>query len=212
MTELQGHELQILSAAITSTESKQEMARALWNPEIMVSMGIPTETIREVDTDTLKKDLHHFMEAHGIEEDEYDDVLAFYSKIYAVMRSHVESENRDKIVQRHAPGIWERRMKFIKDSGIKKGRTRKSLASMMVPHLTSEYDYNFLELNNHDLPENALCYLVSTMALNVTHKEASARTIDFLWDEMEDRTWYDMYTGVRKFEKLAKQQQEQIDS
>ncbi len=212
MTELQGHELQILSAAITSTESKQEMARALWNPEIMVSMGIPTETIREFDTQTLKKDLEHFMETHGIEEDEYDDVLAFYGKIYGVMRSHVQSENLNKMVQRHAPGIWERRMKFIEDSGIKKGRTRKSLASMMVPQLTSEYDYNFLELNNHDLPENALCYLVSTMALNTTHKEASNRTIDFMWDEIEDRTWYDMYTGVRKFEKLAKQQQEKIDS
>lgn len=201
MRELQAHELQILTTAIHSTESKQAMAEALWNPEIMVSMGVPLETLRDIDTQNLKESLERFMDAHEIEEDEYENVLAFYGKIYAIMRAQVECETTSDRVQKLSPGIWERRMKFIEDSGFKKGRTRKSLASDMVPLLTEKYGYKFLELNNHELPENALCYLVSTMALNSTHKEATARTIDYLWDEIEDRTWYDMYTGVREFEK-----------
>ena len=136
MRELQAHELQILTTAIHSTESKQAMAEALWNPEIMVSMGVPLETLRDIDTLNLKESLERFMDAHEIEEDEYENVLAFYGKIYAIMRAQVESETTSDRVQKLSPGIWERRMKFIEDSGFKKGRTRKSLASDIVPFLT----------------------------------------------------------------------------
>ena len=126
MRELQAHELQILTSAIHSTESKQEMAKALWNPEIMVSMGISTEMVREFDTKDLKENLERFMVAFDIEEEEYENVLAFYGKIYAIMRAQVESEEGFDRVQKAAPGIWERRLKFIENSGLKKGRTEDS--------------------------------------------------------------------------------------
>lgn len=206
MRELQPHELQILCSAIRCTESKREMHKCLYNPEVMISMGVPLDMIREFDTDDLKDSLHRFMDAFDIDEDEYEKVLNFYGKVYAIMRMQVEDEQPENRVQKNAPGIWERRMKFIEDSGLKKGRTRKSLASRMVFHIMEEYDYNFLELNNHNLPENALCYLVSTMSLNAVHKEASARTIDFLWDEMEDSTLYDLYKGVSEFEEAYQKQ------
>ena len=55
MTELQPHELQILSAAVTSKKVKQTMAKCLYNTEIMVSMGQSVDMLESIQQEMLGK-------------------------------------------------------------------------------------------------------------------------------------------------------------
>ena len=38
-----------------------------------------------------------------------------------------------------------------------------------------------------------LAYLVSNVALCAANQQAGARALDYMWDEMEDSTLYDLY-------------------
>jgi len=201
MTELQPHELQILSSVITSKEAKQDMAKALWNTEIMVSMGQSVDMLQSVEHEMLKKVLLQFMEKHEIEEEEYDNVFAFYNKAYAAMRTAFDTS--DQATQNHAPGIWERRMKFLDDLNIKKGRTRATMATKTVPYLVEEYGYKWMELNNHVLPENALCYVVSTMSLNSVHEATVNAVVSYMEKQLDAKSWYELYKGVKNFDKAS---------
>ena len=57
--------------------------------------------------------------------------------------------------------------------------------------------------NVEKLPDEALAYLVSNAALAVADKDARGQTLDYMWDEMEDSTLYELYKGVKNFTKLA---------
>jgi len=202
MTELQPHELQILSAAVTSKKVKQTMAKCLYNTEIMVSMGQSVEMLESVQQEMLGQVLRGFMEKHEIEEEEYDNVFAFYNKLYAAMRSSLDTAKL--ATQKHAPGIWERRMKFLNDLNIKKGRTRSTMATKTVPYMVENYGYKWLELNNHVLPENSLCYLVSTMSLNSLHEATAGAAVEYMEEQMDAKSWYELYKGIKDFEKVSK--------
>jgi len=70
--------------------------------------------------------------------------------------------------------------------------------------MVENYGYKWLELNNHVLPENSLCYLVSTMSLNSLHEATAGAAVEYMEEQMDAKSWYELYKGIKDFEKVSK--------
>jgi len=167
--------------------------------EVMISMGIPPEMIEDIQRDEFHGKLTAFMENYGIPEEERSMVVDFYNKVYANFRAQQPNGGQ---INRRDPELWELRKSFLKKCGVGVNTRRKSYnIPKVVWYMRDHCNFCWLDFNMEDLDDEPLAYLVTNAALHVANEKASERTFDYMWDEMEDSTLYDIYKRVKEFEK-----------
>ena len=179
----------------------REFLKACNNWEVCVSMGCSYEMLEEIDRDKFRDDLKWFMEAYDIEDSEYPTVVDFYNKVYQNFRAQQPDGGQ---VHKRDPEVWALRKQFLKRCGVKPTHNRKSHKHpKAVWYMVEAYGFSWHHFDVEKLPDEALAYIVSNAALAVADKDARGRTFDYMWDEMEDSTLYELYKGVKNFTKLA---------
>lgn len=168
--------------------------------EVMISMGCNAEMLEDIEKEQFEKDIIAFMDEYDIDLSEYRMVVDFYNKVYHNMRSQQPDGGQ---IHRRDPGIWSLRKQFLKRCGIKESHKRKSYKyAKVVWFMKDEHDFCWWRFNTENLPDDAMAYLVSNTALAMANRDARSRTLDYMWDEMEDSTLYELYKGVKTFNKI----------
>ena len=179
----------------------KEFLKACNHWEVCVSMGCSYEMLEEIDRDKFRDDLKRFMEAYDIEDSEYQTVVDFYNKVYQNFRAQQPDGG---MIHKRDPELWALRKQFLERCGVKPTHRRKSHKHpKAVWYMVEAYGFSWHDFDVNKLPDEALAYIVSNAALAVAHKDARDQTIDYMWDEMEDSTLYELYKGVKNFTKLA---------
>ena len=167
--------------------------------EVMVSMGCSAEMLEDIEKEKFEDDMMRFMDAYSIDHFEYQTVVDFYNKVYHNFRA--QQPNAGHIHLRN-PEIWELRQQFLEKCGVRgKSRRKADRNPKIVWYMKEQYGFCWLKFNIEVLDDQALAYLVSNIALCAANQQAKARTLDYMWDEMEDSTLYDVYKRVKEFEK-----------
>jgi len=168
--------------------------------EIMVSMGCSAEMLEDLEKDKFEEDMMTFMDAYSIDHSEYQTVVDFYNKVYQNFRAQQPDSGQ---IHSRNPEIWELRQQFLEKSGVRgKSRRKADRNPKAVWYMKEQYGFCWLKFNIEALDDEALAYLVSNVALCAANQQARARALDYMWDEMEDSTLYDLYKGVKDFERL----------
>ena len=171
--------------------------------EVMVSMGCSAEMLEDIEKEKFEDDMKTFMEEYDIDDSEYQTVVDFYNKVYQNFRA--QQPNAGQIHLRQ-PEIWKLRQQFLEKCGVKgKSRRKADRNPKAVWYMKDQYGFCWLKFNTEELEDDALAYLVSNAALYIANKEARGRALDYMWDGMEDNTFYELYKGVKDFETAYKE-------